>query len=215
MNGRSTRVTTGLGSVEVSGRRRVPSPPTRITRLHHWPSSRRRRRRASARRGRRPRRQAGRADRRGVQRVAAVDRRRARHRPGHRGPVELAELLPLGDEHDGVGARRRTSSASSANSTPLHAACAPPPRRPGRRRATRAPAACRRALSTSEVASRMSSVFGLKARPSSAMRLPTSVPRCFCELAHDAALLQLVDLDDRVEQLEVVAGVARELLERA
>jgi hypothetical protein len=34
------------------------------------------------------------------------------------------------------------------------------------------------------------------------------------ELAHHAPLLQLVDLDDRVEQLEVVARVARELLER-
>ena len=31
MNGRSTSGTTGLGTVEVSGRRRVPSPPTRIT----------------------------------------------------------------------------------------------------------------------------------------------------------------------------------------
>ncbi len=31
MNGRSTSGTTGLGIVEVSGRRRVPSPPTRIT----------------------------------------------------------------------------------------------------------------------------------------------------------------------------------------
>ena len=31
MNGRSTSGTTGLGTVEVSGRSRVPSPPTRIT----------------------------------------------------------------------------------------------------------------------------------------------------------------------------------------
>ena len=34
------------------------------------------------------------------------------------------------------------------------------------------------------------------------------------ELAHHAPLLQLVDLDDGVEELEVVARVARELLER-
>ena len=60
----------------------------------------------------------------------------------------------------------------------------------------------------------MSSVFGLKARPSSAISLPTSEPRCFCELGDHAPLLQLVDLDHRVEQLEVVAGVAGELLER-
>src|SRR5215208_7387111 len=31
MNGRSTSGTTGLGTVEVSGRSLVPSPPTRIT----------------------------------------------------------------------------------------------------------------------------------------------------------------------------------------
>src|SRR6185312_5095286 len=31
MNGRSTSGTTGLGTVEVSGRRRVPSPPTKMT----------------------------------------------------------------------------------------------------------------------------------------------------------------------------------------
>jgi hypothetical protein len=30
MNGRPTSGTTGLGIVEVSGRRRVPSPPARI-----------------------------------------------------------------------------------------------------------------------------------------------------------------------------------------
>ena len=29
----------------------------------------------------------------------------------------------------------------------------------------------------------MSSVFGLNARPSSAISLPTSEPRCFCSLA--------------------------------
>ena len=57
----------------------------------------------------------------------------------------------------------------------------------------------------------MSSVSGLKARPSRATRLPTSEPRCFSQLADHAALLQLVDLDHRVQQLEVVAGVAGEL----
>ena len=60
----------------------------------------------------------------------------------------------------------------------------------------------------------MSSVFGLNARPSSATSLPTSEPEVLLELGHDAPLLQLVDLDHRVEQLEVVARVARELLER-
>jgi hypothetical protein len=31
MNGRSTSGTTGLGTVDVSGRKRVPSPPARIS----------------------------------------------------------------------------------------------------------------------------------------------------------------------------------------
>ena len=59
----------------------------------------------------------------------------------------------------------------------------------------------------------MSSVLGLKARPSSAILLPTSDAEVLLQLADHAALLQLVDLDHRVEQLEVVAGVAGELLE--
>src|SRR3954447_7185517 len=48
---------------------------------------------------------------------------------------------------------------------------------------TRAPAACSREESTSEEASRMSSVFGLNASPSSAISLSTSRPRCFSSLA--------------------------------
>ena len=59
----------------------------------------------------------------------------------------------------------------------------------------------------------MSSVFGLNARPSSAIACrPAS--RGASELRDHAPLLQLVDLDHRVEQLEVVARVAGELLER-
>ena len=132
-------------------------------------------------------------------------------RPATVAEVELLELVPLGDEHDRVGALD-APSASSAKSTPGHQ---PPRLLLGDRvvGATCAPSACSRARSTSDVASRMSSVFGLKARPSSAIVLPTSEPRCFCELADDAPLLELVDLDDGVEELEVVAGVAGELLE--
>ena len=51
----------------------------------------------------------------------------------------------------------------------------------------------------------MSSVFGLNASPSSPIRLPASDPSCRVQLGDDAALLQLVDLDHRAEQLEVVA----------
>jgi hypothetical protein len=39
-------------------------------------------------------------------------------------------------------------------------------------------------------------------------------PEVLGELSDHSPLLQLVDLDHRVEELEVVAGVARELLER-
>ena len=60
----------------------------------------------------------------------------------------------------------------------------------------------------------MSSVFGLKASPSSAISLSTSLPEVLLELGDHAPLLQLVDLDHRVQQLEVVARVARELLQR-
>ena len=44
---------------------------------------------------------------------------------------------------------------------------------------TSAPSASRREASTSDGASRMSSVFGLNASPSSATVLPRSLPRCF------------------------------------
>ena len=40
------------------------------------------------------------------------------------------------------------------------------------------------------------------------------MPRCFCSFCDDAPLLQLVHLDHGREQLEVVAGVAGELLQR-
>ena len=48
---------------------------------------------------------------------------------------------------------------------------------------TRAPAAFSRADSTSDDASRMSSVFGLNASPSRAISFPTSEPRCLCSFA--------------------------------
>ena len=60
-------------------------------------------------------------------------------------------------------------------------------------------------------ASRMSSVCGLKASPSSATFLSRSEPRWLVELPDHAPLLQLVHLDHRVEELEVVAGVRCQL----
>ena len=59
----------------------------------------------------------------------------------------------------------------------------------------------------------MSSVSGLNASPSRPTRLPTSVAEVLLELADDAPLLQLVDVDHRVQELEVIAGVAGELLQ--
>ena len=59
----------------------------------------------------------------------------------------------------------------------------------------------------------MSSVLGLKATPSRATSLPTKRAEVLLELADGAPLLELVDLDNRGEQLEVVAGVAGKLLE--
>ena len=127
------------------------------------------------------------------------------------GVGEVAQLRPLGHDHGRVGAAHRLEHR----------------RRRARRRGSscarvgdRIPAAHLGALgeqpdaSTSDGASRMSSVSGLNASPSSATFLPRSEPRCFCELPDHAPLLELVDLDHRGEQLEVVAGVRRELLER-
>jgi hypothetical protein len=56
----------------------------------------------------------------------------------------------------------------------------------------------------------MSSVWGLKARPSRATRLLDQRAQPTEQLLHHPPLLQLVDLDHRAEQLEVVAGIARE-----
>ena len=60
----------------------------------------------------------------------------------------------------------------------------------------------------------MSSVFGLNASPSSATVLPRRLPRWLLQLPDHAPLLQLVHLDDRVQELEVVARVRGELLQR-
>lgn len=63
-------------------------------------------------------------------------------------------------------------------------------------------------------ASRMSSVPGLNASPRSAIVLPGRLPRWQGELLQDASPLEVVHLDDGGGELKVVAGVARQLLER-
>src|SRR6476469_3167540 len=92
-NGRSTSVMTGLGCRDVSGRRRVPSPPTRMTACMALMAP------ADALVD-----EPGRADGVGVERVAAVDEQVAVHLLRDRGEVQRLELVPLGDEHDRVGA---------------------------------------------------------------------------------------------------------------
>src|SRR3954470_1991854 len=104
-NGRSTSGTIGLGTVEVRGRSRGPSPPTRITACTRPPPSHGQGDPALA-----PDPlvvQARRADRVRLQRVAPVDDQPAVHRLGDGRPVEVAELVPLGDQHDRVGVAHR------------------------------------------------------------------------------------------------------------
>src|SRR2546421_444473 len=55
---------------------------------------------------------------------------------------------------------------------------------------------------------------GLEGKPKERHGLPAELAEVFLELADDSPLLQLVDLDHRVQELEVVAGVRRELLQR-
>src|SRR3954470_22210536 len=100
MNGRSTSGTTGFGTVEVSGRSRVPSPPARISACTSaLPTDRRPTHRLV--------REAGGAGRAGVQEVAPVDEQRAAHGARDLREVERLELRPLRDEHDRVGAGDR------------------------------------------------------------------------------------------------------------
>src|SRR5712691_5267703 len=100
-NGLSASGTTGLGTVEVSGRSRVPSPPARIRACM----------RAASSSGAPPPDalvlEARRPDGDRVEEVAPVDDQATAHPLGDRGPVELAELGPLGDQDGGVGAGQR------------------------------------------------------------------------------------------------------------
>src|SRR3712207_3579048 len=94
MNGRSTRGTTGLGKVEVSGRSRVASPPARISAC------------IASRPASAPADalviEPGLAHDPRVEEVAPVDHELAAHTPGCIGPVEVGELGPLCDQDDRV-----------------------------------------------------------------------------------------------------------------
>src|SRR3981081_3419826 len=91
MNGRSTSGTTGLGTVEVRGRRRVPSPPARIKACMVLSA-------ADAFVD-----ESGRPDGVAVDEVPSVDHESTSHLLRGPAPVKLADLWPLRDEHAGVG----------------------------------------------------------------------------------------------------------------
>src|SRR5919199_313662 len=109
MNGRSTSGTTGFGTVEVNGRSRVPSPPARMSACTDSEEAQLDAGAPSGARGAadplvdEPRV----ADPLGVQEVAPVDEQVAPHRVGNRPQVQLAELGPLGDEHERVRSLRQ------------------------------------------------------------------------------------------------------------
>ena len=115
---------TGLGTVTVSGRSRVPSPADEDHRLHGRPLT-------PARCPRRPGPAARTAA--GSRALRPSMRTLPRHRRGDLPEVELLELLPLGDEHDGVGvadAAERVVGELDAR----HQLARLAPRRSGRRR---------------------------------------------------------------------------------
>src|SRR4051812_46620902 len=82
-NGRPASGITGLGTVRVSGRRRVPSPPASTSACIGSAAY------ALVA-------EAGLLQRLGVEEVAPVDDQRHAHPFAQRRPVELAELFPLG-----------------------------------------------------------------------------------------------------------------------
>src|SRR5262245_2888560 len=200
-NGRSTSGSTGLGTVTVSGRNRVPSPPTRITACTAAPSPL-------------PDAlvdQARGADRRGIERVAPVDEDIAGHRLGDLREVHGLELLPLGHEHDGVGvadAAERVVGEVEAGHKPPRFALGDRVVRADLRAGGLEPCA-------EDERRRLAHVVGvrLERQPEQRDALADERAEVLLELADDTALLELVDLDDGVEELEVVAGIARELLE--
>ncbi len=146
----------------------------------------------------------------GIQQVAPVHDHRASHALGRRGPVELAQLGPFGDDHRSVCAVERIECRLRDLDTVQV------------RLAVRNRVPCRDVRPLGEEparedeARRLTHVVGarLEREPEERDPLPTERSEPPLELPDDASLLQLVHLDDRVQELEVVARVRRELLER-
>ena len=188
----------------VSGRSRVPRPPTRIT-AGRLTARADLGRAADAVVGEAGRTQLGR-----VEHVPAVDQQRIPHAPGRLAPVELGELGPLGHEHGRVGAVERLQRVGAD-------------RRLRQRRdavGDRVPRAHVRALGDEPAgeheARRLAHVVGvrLEREPEQRDRLAAQAAEVLLQLPDHAPLLQLVHLDHGVQELEVVARVRGELLQR-
>ncbi len=139
----------------------------------------------------------------GIERVAAVDEQRVPH-PLHRGrPVEIDELGPLGHEDRRIrvverleGGRGHVDSVEVVG--------------PVRHRIPRAHVRALGDQPTGEDETRrLAHVVGtgLEGEPEERDLLAAERAQPPLELSDDAALLELVDLDDRVQELEVVARV--------
>src|SRR4249919_604628 len=155
-------------------------------------------------------REAERAQRVGVEEVPTVHHDALSHPLPCGGPVEVTELGPLGHENGGVRAVERLErrlgdhDAVELVSTVRH----------------RVPRGDVRAFGEEppgeDEARRLAHVVSprLEREAEECDPLPAERPEATLELPDDAPLLELVHLDDGVQELEVVARVGRQLLER-
>src|SRR3954447_6231001 len=199
--GRPARGMTGFGTVRVSGRSRVPSPPARTSAciLGSAPHTL-----VGEARGDQPL---------AVEVVAAVDDQRGLHRVLYIvRPVEVLELWPLRDEHRPVRSLKRLEGGVAD----LHAG-AEHPRRPlsGHRIVRPHVGALALEPAGEHEAGGLPDVVGVRLERDPQQRdlLADQAAEMLLQLADGAPLLELVDLDDGGQELEVVAGVAGELLE--
>ena len=136
------------------------------------------------------------------------------HQLPHLREVRLAELVPLGDDGQRVGAGQRVVALVAERDAVAEDAAAPSWSPPDRRRGRSRPAASSPSMITIAGASRMSSVRGLNASPQTAIVLPFQAAEVRLHLGDQPLLLRVVDRLDRVQNLEVVAVVARRLEQR-
>src|SRR3954452_20678755 len=222
MCGRPARGSTGFGTVLVRGRRRVPSPPARISACTPSPvyvlrllSGRYANGRGAVTRAWAPDRGVGDAGVPHYLRVEEVitgDEQRIRHSLGDLAPVELGELLPLGDQDCSVDAFERVHRRAG------HLNAGQQLGGPLLRNRIEGDNPSPLSLETGRQyqARGLAHVVRFRLEGEAEQRHPLAHQRVevLRELGHHPALLQLVHLDHRVEQLEVVARVAGEYLER-